>query len=184
MLLGSSVIGRHALAQLPSSATIALPASLGTFNETGISARFSLSVPAPVTTYAVTGNADAFSLKFATLTQAYSVSGVATLFRFNMPSAQTTYLVTGNAAFLGAGGFGANTGFFAVSGLPANFLVTSSGGIAAPGSFTVMGNAATFGLNREAWFPRPFDSDSWTAEATPAETWTPSLKQVEIWTIS
>ena len=50
------------------------------------------------------------------------------------------------------------------------------------GSYAVVGNGAGFTRDFEAWFPRPFDNDDWTASATQSEAWTPAIIQPDSWT--
>lgn len=155
-----------------------LEATAGSFAETGGAAVFGLALSVQGGSYAFTGSAITFLTKLTGATGAYVVSGNAATFKNTFITSAGSYLVTGNAAVL-TPSITALSGSYSVTGSAAAFFTRMA---ASTGSYIVTGNDATFARNHEAWFPRPFDADTWTARTKQDEIWTPAVKQAEAWT--
>lgn len=163
----------------PYDTNVVLTATPGAFSEAGIGALFGVKQPSSATSYALTGNAALFKPTMGATVGAYSETGVAALFDYEAFAGSAAYSVAGNAATF-APRFAASAASYSIAGNAALFGAS----LASPaGSYAVTGFPSIFSRDFEAWFPRPFQSDNWTATAgQPSTTWTPAIDQPENWT--
>lgn len=179
-LLGFDALGRLALGQLSSIGltNTALIASGAAYAAMGQVAVFKAIEPGAV----------------AVITIASNGAGLRTAFAASPGAA---CIVTGNAiAFVprlaaGAGGHsvGTSAAAYIARMLSSAAAVSIAGQVvglepsmpSAPGSYAVDGFDAGYTRGFEDWFPRPFDTDHWTANKTGPEAWIPKASQSEDW---
>jgi hypothetical protein len=179
-LLGFDSLGRLALGQLSriGLTNTVLNASGAAYATMGRVAVFKAIEPAGAAAFAITSSGSALRTAFAA-------------------SPGVTYLVTGNAiAFVprlsaGAGGHsvGASAATYAARMLSSAAAVSIAGQFVGLepsmrsllGSHDVVGFDAGYSRGFEDWFPRPFDTDGWSASNTELESWMPKASQPEQW---
>lgn len=119
----------------------------------------SITLPIQSASYVVTGKTLVYSLTFATTKATYTVTPNALTFSSGAPVIQKmTFAVTTNP------------------------VLTHLDYRISPAAYVVTGVDVTFSRDFEAWFPRPFQSASWSSESNVTNTWTPATVQPEVWT--
>jgi hypothetical protein len=164
-LLGFDAIGRWALGQNPSSGSVVLATSKGTFAFAGNAALFSaLFSTLGATTYAFAGNAATFTPKLNAISASYVETGEPATFSLLFPTPGTNYAETGNAATFKISISGVGAACF-VNGFPANVVILEGEG---PGTYTAAGNAAKLARDFVNWLPTAVPGSPWMKEAVPS----------------
>jgi len=179
-LLGFDALGRLALGQLPimGATNTVLIAGNCAYVLTGQDAVFRPSQIATSGNVALSGSAATHSTKLLSSSATCLVRGNAVAFRLVTPLNVGTFLVGGNSARFGIGVpcFGAATAVSSDGCVLAISMTSTSG------SYMIAGYPTTFARDFEAWIPRPFDTDGWTATSGESVAWTGNASTTSPWT--
>jgi hypothetical protein len=137
-------------------------------------------------------------LVLASVRGTYAVAGQGAFLNVSEKADSGPFLMVGGTVAL-ASRLACSVRTYSLTGMAANL----KGSLRASfGTYVVAGEDSSFTRDFEAWFPRPFDRDgwtaslaepeswtseappygAWTARATQAEAWTPAVEQPETWT--
>jgi hypothetical protein len=198
-LLGFDSIGRRPLGALPDNGNFALVAIKGALALTGRALTFQTAEIGSFGSFAFVGTANSFKIGSAQSAGAFASVGSAAAFGIAGGITTSVSALTGIAATNLIVERAATAGPISLGGVSTFFSIAGSSGSM---SYQLAGFGSTYARGFEAWVPRLFDveqwsataaqvdswslqtsaSQTWTATSEPAGAWTPVPRQPELWT--
>ena len=178
-LLGFDASGRLALGQLYriGATNTVLTAAPGAYAATGQIAAFKAAHAGSAAAFVTAGSVTILRTAFATSQGAHLASGVAATFSVRLLAGAGGNSIAANAAAF-ATKMLSSAASFSMSGQNARFGPSIG---SSTGTYAVVGLDAVYTRDFEAWFPRPFDADDWTAGTGESEAWVPKAPTAETW---